>query len=349
MKLNIKQADIADLECSIVEIDRITDLIRGLCGLNRGHLLLRLSCLFVLHLHIHPHSGNGRRLEHILSCGEYKADILIQNGARVKVHLVNHIGLSIVREGSLAGDKIILCEYTVHIGHDLLDEETVVVFFFVYNLAVHNTSFGKTLTDHHRINVFKAVVLFGCEKLLGLDELCNSTLNLWPGKLRFFRAAGANDEKSFVFIAAILAGKPCCGILVPCMSFHIADNGSLAVHVSIPCTKGIVNIILRERTKQLVKLRIGLVDNFLVNPAAELRHIGVQTNQLCITGIKNSTADCGIALDHGVFVVRVAAGVPVGHILGNCVLDNGFIPFKLLTNGRLRRFRFRFRNGSICS
>ena len=68
---------------------------------------------------------------------------------------------------------------------------------------------------------------------------------------------------------------------------------------------------------------------------AELRYIDKQPDQLHITGIKNGTAHRRVALNHGIFPVRMTAGVPVGHILGNGSNHNGLILLILLPDGWL--------------
>ena len=57
----------------------------------------------------------------------------------------------------------------------------------------------------------------------------------------------------------------------------------------------------------------------------EVRVIRKLTDQFHITGVQNSASDCGIALNGGIFGIRVSAGVTVRGILGNCLNDDGFI------------------------
>ena len=56
---------------------------------------------------------------------------------------------------------------------------------------------------------------------------------------------------------------------------------------------------------------IGLVNNFPVQALTEHQHIGIEPNQLQITGAKDGTTNRGIALNHSIFAVAVTAGVAV--------------------------------------
>ena len=57
------------------------------------------------------------------------------------------------------------------------------------------------------------------------------------------------------------------------MVSHIVLYAALAGDISVPALKRGVDIVLRERTQKLMKLRIGIVKYLLMKPAAELRHI----------------------------------------------------------------------------
>ena len=101
------------------------------------------------------------------------------------------------------------------------------------------------------------------------------------------------------------------------MLFHVADNSVFALNIAVPCADGIVNVILRERTQHFMEPWVGFVNYFPVQPLAELRHIGIEPNQLQITGAEDGTADGSIALDDSIFAVRMTAGIAVCGILGN--------------------------------
>ena len=122
------------------------------------------------------------------------------------------------------------------------------------------------------------------------------------------------------------------------MLFHVADNGVFALNIAVPCADGIVNVILRERTQHFMEPWVGFVNYFPVQPLAELRHIGIEPNQLQITGAENGTADGSIALDDSIFAVRMPAGIAVCGILENGGSYHRLILLKLLPNGRLWRF-----------
>ena len=187
----------------------------------------------------------------------------------------------------------------LHIGHDLFHKGA-------------GPAALQILADSNGVDVLKVVqLLLGIESVL-LNELGDPALHLCPGQLHGFRTARTDGECP---IAAILMGEPCGGIPVPRVVFHIADNSAFAVHIPIPRAEGIVNILLGERAQKLMELRIGLVYDLLMQTAAKFRHIGVQPDQLQIAGIENGALDGGAALRYGIFMVRVAAGVAVGHIL----------------------------------
>ena len=83
-----------------------------------------------------------------------------------------------------------------------------------------------------------------------------------------------------------------------------------------------------------MELWIGLVDHFPVQTLAELRHIGIEPNQLQITGAENGTADGSIALDDSIFTVAVTAGVAVWHILHHSGKHSGFVLLMQFPNRR---------------
>ena len=205
----------------------------------------------------------------------------------------------------------------LHIRHHALDERVIVQLFFVHQLAIHNTALGQRLPDGDGVDVVEPVLFcFGIKPIL-LDELCNPALCLGPGQHRSFGAFRANRKRGFAVATIKLMGQPCGGIFFPSMLFHIADNGVFALNIAVPCADGIVNVILRERTQHFMELWVGFVNDFPVQPLAELRHIGIEPNQLQITGAENGTADGCIALDDSIFTVRMTAGIAVCGILGN--------------------------------
>ena len=84
---------------------------------------------------------------------------------------------------------------------------------------------------------------------------------------------------------------------------------------------------------------------------AELRYIDKQPDQLHITGIKNGTAHRSVALNYGIFPVRMTTGIPIGRILGNSCNHNGLVLLILLPDGRLHGFccTISENSGSVCA
>ena len=70
---------------------------------------------------------------------------------------------------------------------------------------------------------------------------------------------------------------------------------------------------------------------------AELRCVGIEAEQLHVARSQDSTANSGVALDHGVLVVTVTAGVPVSDVLGNSLQHDGLILLMQLPEGGLCR------------
>lgn len=67
--------------------------------------------------------------------------------------------------------------------------------------------------------------------------------------------------------------KPCRSFFFTSVLLHIPRHGVFTLNISIPCTKRIVYIVLRERTQQIMEPRIGSLKSLSVQAAAELRHI----------------------------------------------------------------------------
>ena len=84
-----------------------------------------------------------------------------------------------------------------------------------------------------------------------------------------------------------------------------------------------------------MELGIGLVDDLPVQVLPELRGIGIKAKQPHIAGPQDSTADGGVALNHGFFMVAVTAGVAVSDVLGNSFQHDGLVFFMQLPESRL--------------
>ncbi len=149
-----------------------------------------------------------------------------------------------------------------------------------------------------------------------------------------------------MFRTAVLPGQPCGSIFFPPMLLHIADYGPFAVHIAVPCTEGFVNIVLGERAQKLMELWIGFGNHLLMQAVAELRHIRILFEKLHITGAKNRAAHSGVALNHSVFMVSMAAGVAVCRILHDGGGHNRLVLFQHIFQRGLGRFCFGFMDRS---
>ncbi|CAN3986315.1 Beta-methylgalactoside transporter inner membrane component, partial [Dysosmobacter welbionis] len=230
-----------------------------------------------------------------------------------------------------------------------MDKRVIVQFFRVCHLAIDDPSFLQGFPDGDRVDVVKTVLFFfGIEPVL-LNKLGKPALYLGPRQLHFLRAAGTDNKQAVT--AAVFLSQPCGGVFLPCMVLHIADNGVFTLDIAVPCTKGRINIFLRERTQQLMEFGIGFVCHFPVQPLAKLRHIREQADQLYIVGIKNGAAHSSITLDHSVFIITMAAGVAVSGVLGNSFHHDGLVFLIQFPNRRGCLFRLHIpeHSGSICA
>ena len=162
-------------------------------------------------------------------------------------------------------------------------------------------------------------------------------MHLGPGNRRSFGAIRADCKGSFAVAAVKLMGQPRSGVFLPCMVFHVADNGVFAFDFTIPVLDSTINVIVRKRAQQLMELGIGLVDDFLMKALPELRGIGIEVKQLFVTGRQNSALDGRPTFDYGTFIVTVSAGVPVSGVLGNSLQYDGFVLLLQLSKGGLCR------------
>ena len=200
-------------------------------------------------------------------------------------------------------------------------------------MTVHNAALGQGLPDGDGVDIVQIVLLdLGIEAIL-LNELGDPALHLGPEKRRSFGAFRADRKRSFAVAAVKLMGQPRSGVFLPCMVFHVADNGVFALDPAIPVLDSPVNVIVRKWAQQLMEFGIGFVCHFPVQPLAKLRHIGEQTDQLYIVGSKNSAAHSSITLDHSVFIIAVTAGVPVSDVLGNSLQHDGLVFLMQLPEG----------------
>ena len=82
-----------------------------------------------------------------------------------------------------------------------------------------------------------------------------------------------------------------------------------------------------------MELGIGLVYDFPMKALPELRGVRIEAKQPHITGPQDSTANSGVALDHGVLVVTMTAGVPVSDVLDNSLQHDGLVLLMQLPEG----------------
>ncbi|GFI29620.1 hypothetical protein IMSAGC013_01007 [Lachnospiraceae bacterium] len=95
-----------------------------------------------------------------------------------------------------------------------------------------------------------------------------------------------------------------------------------------------------------MELWIGFGNHLLMQAVAELRHIRILFEKLHITGAKNRAAHSGVALNHSVFMVSMAAGVAVCRILHDGGGHNRLVLFQQFFQRGLGRFCFGFMDRS---
>lgn len=86
-----------------------------------------------------------------------------------------------------------------------------------------------------------------------------------------------------------------------------------------------------------MKLGIGLVDDFPMKAMPELRRIRIEAKQPHVVRPQDGTANSGVALDHGVLIITVSAGVPVSGVMGNSLQHDGLVLLMQLPEGRFCR------------
>ena len=147
---------------------------------------------------------------------------------------------------------------------------------------------ARGLPDGDGVDIVQIVLLdLGVEAVL-LDELGRSGAAPWAREAPVPSGLSGRTANGVFAVAAVkLMGQPRSGVFLPCMVFHVADNGVFAPDPAIPVLDSPVNVIVRERAQQLMELGIGFVCHFPVQPLAKLRHIGEQADQLYIVGSKN--------------------------------------------------------------
>lgn len=113
-------------------------------------------------------------------------------------------------------------------------------------MTVHNAALSQGLTDGDGVHIVQIVLLdLGIEAIL-LDELGDPALYLGLGQRRSFGAFRANRKRSFAVAAVKLMEQPRSGVFLPCMVFHVADNGVFALDPAVPLLDSPVNVIVRK-------------------------------------------------------------------------------------------------------
>ena len=170
-------------------------------------------------------------------------------------------GKGILRVGKcVAGDRnrksrlrrFFLSSKLLCIGHHPLDKWVIIQLLSINHLTVYDTALCQGLPNGNRVYIIQGTLLgLGIEAVL-LNQLSNATLYLRPRQLHFLRASGSDNKQALVVAAAIRMAQPCSGILFPRMILHVTDNRVFALNITVPCTNGIVNIILREWSQKLM-------------------------------------------------------------------------------------------------
>ena len=154
-----------------------------------------------------------------------------------------------------------------------MDKWIAVQLFRVNHFAAHNAALGKGFPNGNGVNIVEAVALrLGVEVILA-DKLCDTPLHLRPCQFGGFRASSADDKEIVALLAAVLVSKPCSSFFFTSVLLHIPYYGVFTLDISVPCTECIVYIVLRERSQQIVKPRIGSLKNLLMQVVAEFWNI----------------------------------------------------------------------------
>ena len=289
---------LGDLVLLIVQINRITHMVRGCCGgVGGGGFCFRDSLpdgfIFLIrygNIHLMGRfaaaDGEGVSLAGDGLAGQVECCHL-RLGSLIRV-VANNTEVSpllqIVDRRAIVG-KTVRPHCAVHIalGH-LLGFLQRGVFQALVKTVL------EMVVDHYLIPASILLVpiwlaLLFCQKFILLDELCDPALHFGPGQGRPLRAVRAYRKRGFAIAAVKLMGQPCGGIFFPRMVFHVADNGVLAFDLAVPVLDSSVNVIVRKWAQQLMEFGIGLVNDLAMQAVTELRHIGVEPDQFQVAGI----------------------------------------------------------------
>ena len=95
------------------------------------------------------------------------------------------------------------------------------------------------------------------------------------------------------------------------MSGDIFIDTPLAFGITIPCLDGAVYVLYRDRSQQLMELRISFVYDFLLQAIAKLRHIRIKPYKLYVTRVENSISYSRIALNSGIFIIGIFTRISI--------------------------------------
>ena len=229
----------------IGQIGFLTGIYRNGFG---GHFRLnrRVFLLCFLLLNMPSDKGNGFCTEDGKAGGIGKGNVLKIDGAKFQIYPVNKEGSVLNLKGGFTGNQVIPGKFLVRnplgIRLCLPDNGSGVQLVRIHNLAVHNTVFRKLLPDDSRVNIVQAVIFFFRIEFFRLDKLGNAPLHLCPGQHRFTINPGNGNPQGLGGICAILTGKPCGGVPLPAVGFHVPHYRAFAVDAAIPFLQGFVNI-----------------------------------------------------------------------------------------------------------
>ena len=140
----------------------------------------------------------------------------------------------------------------LYIGHHPLDKRVIVQLLSINHLTVHDTALRQGLPNGNRVYIIQSILLGLRIETVLFDKLGDTALDFRPRQLHFLRASGSDNKQALAVAAAILMAQPCGSILFPRMILHVTDNRVFALNITVPCTNGIVNIILREWSQKLM-------------------------------------------------------------------------------------------------
>ena len=111
----------------------------------------------------------------------------------------------------------------------------------------------QLLPDGSNVDVLEVVKLLLCEEAILPDELGDAALHLQPGKDGLGAGVQVDQRqpifqpdtiKEILVFGLELVFKPFGGLAFSAVSFHVTDNGTLALDASVPGLQGGVDFLL---------------------------------------------------------------------------------------------------------